>query len=380
MKRTKLLKCAFLLAATCMLHGCGKEEINLNDYIVCSYEGYDRLGEATCEIDYASMVEDHFGGFKLKKNYNGSDKADVVFKLGEKLSGGLDQTEGLRNNDVLSFTWNNPDKIKELEKIYNVKLIYSDTQFTVSDLTELIEVNPFDYSVVSYDGLDGEAYPITVQLSEDDEINVYFAFSKDAGVSNGDELIVSVKFCNINGKTINEPTMKNIAKRGYYFTETERTVTVEGLSHYAKSISEIPTDALNAKVEEIKISLNNYFTRSRGSVSCTADNVELAGLYLLSQKPDKDPRDHNLLYYVFKIDVTHNMSGMPSTVYFGGNTNNLVINADGTCSELKWMNTIDCNYTHPTYVESWNDSIESFEQKAFRGNKFDLYDVDKILY
>ncbi len=380
MKKSNFVKCMFLLLAICSLNGCGRKEINLNDYVKCSFNGYDRLGKANSEIDFDAIVEENYSSFKLKKNYNASDKADVVFKLEEKISAEPDKTEDLRNDDVVSVAWNNPDKIKELETIYKVKLNYSDVQFTVDGLTELIEVNPFDYTTVAFEGMDGEGRAVAVQVSDEDEMNVYFSYDKDSNLTNGDQINVSLKHCNIKGKQVNKTSPDSIAEYGYYFTENEKLITVEGLPHYATSISEIPEDALNEKIEYLKEHVSSVFTKERSGIFCTADNVELAALYLLSEKPDHKTRYHNVLYYVFKVDITTNALKMPETLYYAGNCEDIIINTDGTCSELGWKNTVRCNASHSTFIESWLSSLDSFEKSEFRETELEKNNLEKKIY
>ena len=53
-------KKTLLIAGTALLMmligGCGKrEEINLNDYVVVEYEGYDSMGTAVATLDYKAF-------------------------------------------------------------------------------------------------------------------------------------------------------------------------------------------------------------------------------------------------------------------------------------------------------------------------------------
>ena len=82
-KRNRIALAAAALLGTILLAGCGRETINLNDYLEVEAEGFDGYGTAEVVVDYNKLVGDHYEAFGLDDD--DEDDKDFV-KVVEKLS------------------------------------------------------------------------------------------------------------------------------------------------------------------------------------------------------------------------------------------------------------------------------------------------------
>ena len=79
------------------MSGCGRTEINMNDYLIISYDGYDTIGTAEYSIDVDSLIENNTKAFERKD----SNPASAKSQLKTLLKGELDKTENLSNGDTV---------------------------------------------------------------------------------------------------------------------------------------------------------------------------------------------------------------------------------------------------------------------------------------
>ncbi len=130
-----------------------KPKINLNDYIVVSFEGYDGQGYASIEFDYDKLLYDH--GNDILSAYQSMHKNDSVEGImseftrkneidydrlvqsfiDEYIDGSLDRGYGLSNGDIITYIWNCKTDLV-LDKT-GIKLICDDKKFIVAGLEEV---------------------------------------------------------------------------------------------------------------------------------------------------------------------------------------------------------------------------------------------------
>ena len=88
-----------------LLSACGKTTINLNDYLIVKYDGYDTIGTASWWIDQEKLFTDNAKAFKLNDKH-GSGYMRLA-ALSYNFSGKLSETENLENGDKIEFHWRN---------------------------------------------------------------------------------------------------------------------------------------------------------------------------------------------------------------------------------------------------------------------------------
>lgn len=139
--------------------------IDLQRYVTITAQGYDTLGKLDVsfdtdklEADYGKRIADSFKkamNDHKESTYGLSSLAADLYSGSETelfvdycATGSADKTSGLRNGDVITYSWNESED--EAETLFGVKVKYSDITYTVSGLEK---VNTFDAFVSSYDSL-----------------------------------------------------------------------------------------------------------------------------------------------------------------------------------------------------------------------------------
>lgn len=133
----------------CLLTGCGKTEINVNEYIKTDLTGYNGGGNVSMTMDVATLVANNYEAFGLTKDDSGAKFDAVIQKLKPNLDGSFDKQSDLSNGDKVKFTWDD-SKIDIIEDTYKVKILLDDVSMDITDLPELQQFNPFDYIDVTF--------------------------------------------------------------------------------------------------------------------------------------------------------------------------------------------------------------------------------------
>ena len=155
-------------------------EIDLNDYITCSFTGYNGFGRASFTLD-----ED-----KLKKDT--SDMAGSFKKLRGYIDGELTSSDHLSNGDKVTFVWKCHEK-KALSDC-GVELSCESKELVVSGLTQVSTFNPFYGIGVDFSGVNGEGVAKIIGGSGDPSGNLTFVLSKKDHLKNGENVTVSFQW------------------------------------------------------------------------------------------------------------------------------------------------------------------------------------------
>ena len=183
----------FLLGLTFLLTACGTTEINMNDYVDITFNGYEYVGYPTSEVDIQKMMLDNEDSFGFdRKALKKSPGEDVLEDLEEALIVYFDSYNELKNGDKVGYNWLvDDDIVAEIEDEYNVSFLYEDTDLTVSDLEPLTERNIFEYMEIEFDGRDGDGYLSYLYL-DDYYIKDQLVISKTTDLSNGDVITLTI--------------------------------------------------------------------------------------------------------------------------------------------------------------------------------------------
>ena len=324
--KKKLITAAILLGVPFAMAGCGRETINLNDYITIKVDGYDTIGTAYFSFDSEKLIEDNKEAFGLDEE-SGFALLDVIDKVESNLDGELDKTNNLSNGDKVTFKWDESGK-ETLEEKYKIRLKYSDKTMDVEGLEEAKEFNPFDHISVSFSGIapSGEAN-ITVEDSMPVS-NLEVEADKKNGLCVGDKIKITI------GDNA-EDAKDYCFARGYIPTETEMEVTVNGLSSYVQKLDEIPTDAFDKMNQHAQDSFKAHVAE-KWSDAEGLKHIELIGNYLLTPKDASVYAEtNNTLYFVYKItakDLRKNDKKAEFDYYYYSYYNDIILLEDGTCS------------------------------------------------
>ena len=216
-----------------------------------------------------------------------------------------------------------------LEKYDFELLAGTEKTFTVTNLPELQEVDPFANIEVIYEGIapNGQATAVQGGVIEY-PMDFYYTVNPSSGLKNGDIVTVSIS---------NSDPEKQAIEEGYRLTSVEKEFTVSGLSYYAETLSEIPEEA----VEKMKKHTEDMIEADRAEENAryirfgsenlvyNIKNKEFIGNYFLYAKDENQMLDRNYCYYVYKIDMTgkEDFSYYYAVGYYG-----ILIGEDGVCS------------------------------------------------
>lgn len=321
-------------------------KIDLNDYIIVEYEGYNTHGTASWRFDSESFEEDY--GSKLKFDTKKLEKElqdanfDYLFWYGEgflkatgcewaeeMIGGSLENSTQLSNGDEITFAWNDDD-ILEVEEYFNYKFKYSDITVEVSGLEELQNFDPFDGVSLIYTGFspNGNA---EVQKSANSGVYQYISYNMDksSGLSNGDVITVTASYG--YGSDLADYTAENF---GMLPSQLTKEYTVEGLGYYASKLSDIPEETLAAMQQQGV----DILTASAASWDehVSLSGISYIGSYLLVAKDSSTSWDKNEVVLVFKVTTnvdcddpdTHDMF----SYYYALSFYDIVVLPDGVVS------------------------------------------------
>lgn len=302
-----------------------KVRVELDDYVTVEFSGYDSKGTARVDFDSDAFSRD----YKNKIEYQGADlkKVEDYVSAAEMLryacvSGELSEDSGLKNGDVITFTWNCDDEAAAED--FKAKLVYKDLDFTVSDLDEVELADPFENLEVTFDGFSGDARAYVNNHSSKEHIStLHFRVSPDSGLSNGDEVTVTVD------DNWNEEYY--VERYGITLSQLEKTYTVEGLNTYLSSMEDLDDSALAAMKSQGEDVIRAYVA-NRWDEHESLDRITYIGSYLLTAK-DISKYNKNMYYLVYQIDASDNYDEQgihnPFSFYYSIRYDNIVLTGDG---------------------------------------------------
>lgn len=310
----KIKKLAFGVATTTLLclilTGCGigKPTVNLNDYVTVTSSGYDGYGSIYVSFDYEQIVKDYADKLsnKLDTQYFGNKTASIaaeyVFFYYKPYAVAYETSRNFCNGDTVDLSWNtNDDGIKMLKSVLNLNYTYKNFSYTVADLTELREVDPFENINIDYSGMDGEGtlYSlINTYIDIGNGNKIGYDLQADLGDnnawSNGDTLHVSLE---AEGEMLAE-------RYGIKLTRKEADVELIGFPYYAY---ENPEEIIECLTEE---SLDNAMNAITDWMNDSEDRrIELVGALYYYQDENNafslrnNPHNQLVLIYHVENDV-----------------------------------------------------------------------------
>jgi hypothetical protein len=325
-----------------------KPKINLNDYVVVEFDGYDTRGTAKVSFDkeaftaaYAKKIK--FNGvlsesdrYELK---NGSSYCDLLLEY--CVDDDLDFDSRLSNGDTVTLVWDCDDE-KALSE-YGVKLSHEDTEYEVSGLKAVKEVDPFEDLTIEYSGISPSGYVNRITNNSTNEYikDAYYYTNNGNNLSDGDEITVSV--------SLSWGEDYYLENYGVVFTSMEKNYTVEGLGNYVSSIDELTDDAITSMKKQAQDTLTAYAANTWRTGQVLGD-MEYLGLYLLTPKSSDYSTDNNQVILVFKVTANDSIDDYnvynESTYYYTTTFYNLVAMPDGTVTvDLTRYSTPNDNFS-----------------------------------
>ncbi|MCR4945339.1 MAG: zinc ribbon domain-containing protein, partial [Lachnospiraceae bacterium] len=375
-----------------------KTVVDLNKYVKDPvFEGYDGYGAADTGFlfdeeafiaDYAGKIKYTGGNRSIANEYDTPEQM-----LADYANGFMDTGTGLSNGDTVEFKWTIDEEL--LKKLFKkCKLKYSDITYSVSGLTPLREVNPFDDIVVTFDGIaPNGSCSVEVDSEEDSVKSLYVSTDKNTGLSNGDT--VKVKLACYYSDDIGAVMAESY---GVILTETEKTYTVDGLESYVTDYADISEDFLTDSKVECEDIISAYAAKNYDDSKL--GDLEYSG-YIFETVKDTDDYyyEYNDLYLIYTGFVSSTKGSFEKTkVYYPVQFKNLLKATDGSVTGEKtddivgWgslggtWNSTD-GYTNPlkcyeelveskrdSYVATVGDGFEQYTEQSPIEGLDDIYD------
>lgn len=271
--------------------------INLNDYLVVEYEGYNGYATAHYYFDEEKFIEDYGDKLKYKDEgtkstitYFGSDLQKYILN---SIDGRLDKTNGLQNGDEITFSW---DVSSDINEVSNYRFKYKDCKYTVSELEDVVSFNPFDYINVEFEGTSPYGMVDILDVEGTDGLvnSEDFIASDYSDLREGDTITVYFD-CDIEsfiGRTGRAPQI------------TEKEYVVTGLYSYAESFSQIPKDKIEEMIQQGKDVIISQ-AASDWKSEWTLDSINCVDSFFLKAKFN-DLNTENALLLVMEVNASLN--------------------------------------------------------------------------
>lgn len=362
------------------LSGCGSTTIDLNKYVTVEAEGYDSMGTLNCTFDYEAFEKDYDGKIKANvKSSDGGTAADIALELGfgeEVVDVFLDYCVGYRsdksselsNGDVVNLQWDCEDE--DAKKYFNVKLKYSDIQYTVKGLTEVGTFDPFEYVNVEFSGTSPNGSVNIMPNYDQPELQyVSFTADKNSGLKVGDSVEVSA--------SISGSIDSFVERFGCVLGKTKEIYTVDALPRYIANIEDVPEEWYNKMDKQLqdcfKAETSHWGSEERVSID------KLVGNYLCTMKDGMTGSPNNYLYYVYQVNYSNDEIS-DYTYYWYGYFNDIMILADGTCTVNLSDYTVSeerISLSDRYFVQGYADLDSFFNQHIV--SKIEKYEYEKTI-
>lgn len=323
MKKSIVIVTMVMLAVSAT--GCGKKKIDVMENLDILFEGYNGYGRAEIQNAYSWETE-AFESAGIE-NIDGFDTLGNALNIELAVSYEIEPDLNLSNGDMVTVRAVIDEKALEN---YDFELSAgAEKTFTVENLPELQDVDPFQNVEVLYEGIspNGKATIIQEGVIEY-PMDFYYRANPNSELKNGDVITVTISNSDPEGEAIEE---------GYRLINLEKEFTVSGLPYYAEKLADIPEDAIEQMkkhteemIEADRAKENERFQQfGSENLIYNIKNIDFLGNYFLYAKNEEQLLDRNYCYCVYKIDMIgkENFSYYYAVGYYG-----ILIAEDGTCS------------------------------------------------
>ena len=357
------------IVATIMLFN-RKTTLSLNDYVSIEYNGYDGHGTADVIFDWDALEKkfDEIYGKKDIDDAKDFSNALSLYTLEDSIRFDLDKNSFLSNGDKITLTWSYDN---ELAEKYKIEFEDDKKIFTVSDLKEIKEIDPFEDLEVTFSGTSPYA-SVSWEITSKDEIynSISFDASKDDNLTDGETITITLDTYDDDEYFLNE--------YGCKFSQTSKEYTCENVDSYIMNAEDITDDLLETMKTTTKATIADYKSSIRSDV--TISNVEYAGYYFLALKDTEDNywETVNKCYVIYSATVKSKQKEFKqTTVYFPVEYSELVTYTDGT-SNVDTSYTLIQGYSGIKY--GWWDEVSGYKKlstlkKELVTDQKDLYEA-----
>ncbi|SES76586.1 hypothetical protein SAMN02910413_0809 [Pseudobutyrivibrio sp. C4] len=289
------------------LTGCGKEQLNVNEYVTLKYEGYDGYGEV--KVDginsddfYKSVVKLAGKNAKIDVSDETAVKEASVILLEEALeNASIEESSNLSNGDKIKISSEISESTAEkFESNTGIKIKCNSINTKVKGLKD-----PADFDIKDYVSFKTEGYSPNIEIkAEKNTLKNWpkFKYSQKEGLKNGDVVTIQI------GKSESEfeafRTENNLPEFDRTFT-----YTVEGAPSIVESYDEVTDellDDLKSKADSKKDKFLSYYEGVNSSdysltnIGYNYDKYNKLRIYMIYKNNNSNPsevefKSHNVI-------------------------------------------------------------------------------------
>ena len=315
-----------------------KTAYKLSDYTEVTFEGVDGSGTVEVKLKDDLIIElaDNMGvDLRKMRDSDGTDWGNVIKMATKNLAEIMtvyaaiksvdltpDKKENLKNGDTVTVTYTFDE---EKAKAAKAEFIADPLTVTVSGLSEVKEIDPFESLEVSFEGASPNAYVTYENKGTEEPLN-YIWFDTDSrdGLKLGDTVTLKVEGYE------EESFIKNY---GVKFSQTEKTYTVENVDAFITENKELDAAALEVMKPATEGYIDEYFNESSRKEAVKATDISFVGYYLLTNKNTDVWLGYNKVYMIYSATVSSKEKDKqfkPTTVFFPVEYDDIKLLADGT--------------------------------------------------
>lgn len=337
--------------------------VDLSQYIIVTYDGYNGYGLANVDIDWDSAREKYGNSIKFNDKASQdtfgifSSQSNVFDVLEYSFNVEVEPSTELSNGDTVTVSWVDDEtnvyltrKLKEFTKTY-----------TVEGLKEADTKDVFEDVSLTYNGAGDNLY---IGIANTGEINDYsFSLDKNSDLKEGDEVTITLNVSDMN---------QFVEEYGYLPKETSKVYKIDKIPQYASSLDEI-TDKTKEDIEKYLVEEKEF---NLGS-DLTLNSCDVVGYGLLVLNDDTDTWHEKNIYVVIKKANLSSPKGTDDIyiAYRFYNVRDIDENVDelyeSTTSNYLWSSDTAIGYSLMNAFKSIDD-LEDY----FKSNYGDEYNID----
>ena len=280
------------------------------------------LFDAFAGLDVTVSGPDGYGEAEIRKTGTGEEFSQLDFTA--------DKEHDLHNGDRIKIRVTNrygDDDFSEFGRIYGKMPKETSKTYDVSGLTEVPTFDAFANMSVTVEGVEPFGYIAVTNL--DDSNDIWFEADRYDGLSNGDTVTVRA----IPGYT-GEFNEEYAEIYGQVPQATEKTLEIQGLPAYIRSLSDIPADTLTDMKRAAQDKLEEYVSTEWNAEYDRMNSGIYKGACLLTNKDEGSYWNQNQLYLIYEVNATaYSLEGSEDvTFYFYTRLMDVLKTSDGSCS------------------------------------------------
>jgi len=280
-----------LCILACALSVAIKPVIKLNNYLCAEFSGFDKYGSVNVSMDVTRLAEDH--GKKLSFGAKTEEeRMAAAMDFASAISIQTDAPRFVTNGDVINCVLScNEEAILQR---FNVKVKYSDAQFTVEGLQQPSSFDPFEGLDVKFEGTEpyGQAQ-IVGEATHEAADELYFRLDTHYDLRNNMTVKLFVDGYNENMKEY------LVTRYGALPSSLEKSFQVKGLSYYAADLAEISDEAVAQMQAKATEKFNGTLTGDHEELK----SFNLHATYLVTDSKYVDNWFNNELYLVYQVKI-----------------------------------------------------------------------------